>query len=181
MLIFVFRDLLATPIIYIRSFFFFLFGAFNSQCLLLLHIINSYSHVCYEDLWFLKRNLSYFEYLFILFASPDTPLVFKDRIEAFQMLKKVRESRVKAFDTYDEALRFSKCGLENSPESEVPTIIISAEVNGNQINNISNNNSCDKTATKGTFFFGFIQIKFKVIAYFHSLFFFQLCSISIGR
>lgn len=76
--------------------------------------------------------------------------MFKDRIEAFQMLKKVRESRVKAFDTYDEALRFAKCGLENSPESERPAIIISAEVNGNQINSISNNNCCDKNATKGT-------------------------------
>lgn len=68
------------------------------------------------------------------------------------MLKTVRESRVKAFDTYDEALRFSKCGLENSPECESPTIIISAEVNGNQINSISNNNSCDKTVTKSMFF-----------------------------
>lgn len=83
--------------------------------------------------------------------------MFEDRAEAFQMLKKVRESRVKAFDTYDEALRFSKCGLELSPESEVPTIIISAEVNGTQISNTINNNSCDKTLTKGIFFnFSFV-------------------------
>lgn len=65
------------------------------------------------------------------------------------MLKKVRESRVKAFDTYDDAYRFSKSGLENSPEPETPAIIISAEVNGNQINNSYNHRSCDKNATKG--------------------------------
>lgn len=88
--------------------------------------------------------------------------MFKDRIEAFQMLKKVRESRVKAFDSYDEALRFSKCGLESSPESESPAIIISAEVNGNHINSISNNNSCDKPATKGICF---IQINLEAIAF----------------
>lgn len=79
------------------------------------------------------------------------------------MLKKVRESRVKAFDTYDEALRFSKCGLENSPEAESPAIIISAEVNGNHINSISNNNSCDKPAAKGICF---IQIELKAIVFF---------------
>lgn len=79
--------------------------------------------------------------------------MFEDRIEAFGMLKKVRESRVKAFDTRDEALRFTKCGLENSPEHEMPALIISAEVNGYQINN--SNDSCDKNATKGIRFFLF--------------------------
>lgn len=78
--------------------------------------------------------------------------MFRDRTEAFQMLKKVRESRVKAFDTYYDAFRFSKCGLEISPESETSTILISVEVNGNQISNPNTNGSCDKTAIKGSSF-----------------------------
>lgn len=108
-----------------------------------------------------------------MYASPDAPLVFEDKIEAFQMLKKVRESRVKAFDTYNEALRFSKCDLENSPETEIPTIIISAEVNGNQINNITNNNSCDKPAAKGIFV-GFILL---IVFFFYFKFYELICLI----
>lgn len=86
-------------------------------------------------------------------TSSDTELVFTDRAEAFQMLKRVRESRVKAFDTYDEAVRFSK-GLENSPELEVPTVIISAELNGNLTNN--HHSGCDKTVIKGREYHGMI-------------------------
>lgn len=65
------------------------------------------------------------------------------------MLKKVRESRVKSFKTFEEAQRFSKCGLESPTDTETP-IIINAEVNGIPTNgNINNNVNCDKNSTKG--------------------------------
>lgn len=79
----------------------------------------------------------------------DAPLVFEDKIEAFKMLKKVRESRVKAFKTYDEAFQFAKCGLESPTETEIP-IIISAEING-ALNNSNNNVNCDKNSSKGNY------------------------------
>lgn len=69
-------------------------------------------------------------------------------MEAFKMLKKVRESRVKSFKTYEEAERFSKCGLESPTEIETP-IIISAEINGIHSNNTNNNVNCDKSSSKG--------------------------------
>lgn len=78
----------------------------------------------------------------------DAPLVFEDKIEAFKMLKKVRESRVKAFKTYDEAFQFAKCGLESPTEFEIP-VIISAEINGALSNNCNNNVNCDKSSSKG--------------------------------
>lgn len=78
----------------------------------------------------------------------DAPLVYEDKIEAFKMLKKVREARLKAFKTYDEALSFAKCGLESPTETEIP-IIISAELNGTLTQNGYNNGNCDKNATKG--------------------------------
>lgn len=65
------------------------------------------------------------------------------------MLKRVRESRVKAFKSYEEAHRFSKCGLESPTETEIP-IIISAEINGVQSNG-NNNVNCDKNSLKGEF------------------------------
>ena len=80
----------------------------------------------------------------------DAQLVFTDRNEAFKMLKKVRESRVKSFKTYEEAHRFSKCGLESPTETEIPIIIL-AEVNGVQTNG-TNNVNCDKNSSKGMLF-----------------------------
>ncbi|XP_055304367.1 ankyrin repeat and LEM domain-containing protein 2 homolog isoform X3 [Sitodiplosis mosellana] len=81
----------------------------------------------------------------------DAQLVFSDRNEAFKMLKKVRESRVKSFKTYEEAYRFSKCGLESPTETEIPLIIISAEINGVQSNGTGNNNvNCDKNSSKAS-------------------------------
>lgn len=67
------------------------------------------------------------------------------------MLKKVRESRVKSFKTFQEAQRFSKCGLESPTEMET-SIIINAEINGIPTNGNINNNTnanCDKNSSKG--------------------------------
>lgn len=89
----------------------------------------------------------------------DAPLVYEDMSEASKMMKKVRESRFKAFKTYDEALRFAKCGLESPTEIEIP-IVISAELNGNLIQNGYNNGNCDKNATKGNYRNEFYLCKF---------------------
>lgn len=83
----------------------------------------------------------------LIFHISDERFVFEDRIEAFKMLKKVRESRVKSFKTYEDALNFAKCGLESPTETESP-VIISAELNGALIQN-GNTGNCDKSATKG--------------------------------
>ncbi|XP_031628233.1 uncharacterized protein LOC116344012 [Contarinia nasturtii] len=84
------------------------------------------------------------------FIEEDAQLVFSDKIEAFKMLKKVRESRVKSFKTFEEAQRFSKCGLESPTETETP-IIINAEVNGIPTNgNMNNNVNCDKNSAKAS-------------------------------
>lgn len=73
----------------------------------------------------------------------DMPLVYDDKNEAFKMLKRVRESRVKSFKTYEEAHQFSKCGLESPTELEIP-VIISTEINGHS----TNSNNCDKNTLK---------------------------------
>lgn len=88
------------------------------------------------------RNLSIVVFVYIL----DTKLVFDNKIKAFEMLKMVRESRVKSFKTYDEAYRFTICGLESTTETEIPVTIIS-EING--IQSYNNNVNCDKSSLKG--------------------------------
>lgn len=52
---------------------------------------------------------------------------------------------MKSFKTYEEAERFSKCGLESPTDTEIP-VIISAEINGVQS---YNNGNCDKNSMKG--------------------------------
>lgn len=93
-----------------------------------------------------KPNVFHFSRFFSSIFT-DAQLVFIDKNEAFQMLKIVRESRVKPFKTREEAERFSLCGLESPTDTELP-IIINAEINGIPINHINNIN-CDKNLPKG--------------------------------
>lgn len=52
------------------------------------------------------------QYFFLYLSEP--PYTFKDRDEAFKVLKKNRESRLKCFKTPEEAEFFSLNGHENS-------------------------------------------------------------------
>lgn len=54
------------------------------------------------------------DWLYLTSANIEPPYVFDNRDAAFQMLKKHRESRLKAFKTHDEAKSFSILGIENS-------------------------------------------------------------------
>lgn len=104
---------------------------------------------------FVQTNVCVVKTIFYLFDKLnflliiDMSLVFENKAEAFTMLKKVRESRVKAFKTFEEAEQFSKCGLESPTETESP-IVISATTNGIQSNGTNNNINCDKSSSKGT-------------------------------
>lgn len=106
-------------------------------------------------------------------------LVFENKTEAFTMLKKVRESRVKSFKTFEEAERFSKCGLESPTETESP-IVISAITNGIQSNGTNNNINCDKSSSKGTLLLNLL-FSFQLNSWFTFVFVLYLASPLVGE
>lgn len=90
----------------------------------------------------------------------DSLLVFKDKNEAFKYLKKNRESRLKCFDTYEQAEHFAKCGLESTIPGDVSIPVFDSNGKQNSDSN-GNTNNCDKTTTaspKGDFMKYFISM-----------------------
>lgn len=69
-------------------------------------------------------------------------LVFDDKTEALKMLKKCRESRLKVFQTYDEADFFSRCGTESN-QNVIDVAIIANGVQSPS-NRICDKNGADK-------------------------------------
>lgn len=74
-------------------------------------------------------------------------LVFTDKNEAFKMLKRCRESRLKCFPTYEEAEIFAQYGKESQSTIDV---ILTANGITSPVNNCNNN--CDKNGSKGEIF-----------------------------
>lgn len=77
----------------------------------------------------------------LFFLLSEAPFVFSNRDEAFKVLRKFRESRLKCFKTYGEAEFFANYGLETSTSNDV-------NATKNDSDTQSNNNSCD-AAPKG--------------------------------
>lgn len=75
-------------------------------------------------------------------------MVFDDKNEAFKYLKKNRESRLKCFKTYEQAEKYSKCGLESPTAADVSLSSL-IELNGKQPDSNGTANHCDKTTSKG--------------------------------
>lgn len=79
-------------------------------------------------------------------SNVDSLLVFQDKNEAFKYFKKNRDSRLKCFDTYEQAEHFAKCGLESTIPAEVSIPVFDSNGKQNSDSN-RNTNNCDKTTT----------------------------------